>query len=257
MKHSIYTGIICLKTQPERYQSIFKSIKEYSSESELFGRKVDFMLVEPHPTSGRVGCYESHLELYGKAIASGCDYALIFEDDVVLTENFSEKKIQDCLTYLNALPLGWDILRLSQRSLFCNQRKLAFPGLSKAIAFTGECYIVPLKTMIWMLNQGVTPYQIDWFLTFSTDKGYLLLPSMVEPCAFSSANDSWSTWFPEHNPLYLKAAASLGQKAFNHNWTLKAFLKVLELSHVIAKPWYLSYCQKNLPLFNTDTSDIK
>ncbi len=44
---------------------------------------------ELHP--GEVGCALSHLKALREFVHSGSDYALIFEDDVILSDGFTDK----------------------------------------------------------------------------------------------------------------------------------------------------------------------
>jgi glycosyl transferase, family 25 len=59
---------------------------------------------------GEIGCYASHLALHQKIVADDTiEAALVLEDDVRLTPDFAALLQQ----LLQALPEGWDIVRLS------------------------------------------------------------------------------------------------------------------------------------------------
>jgi GR25 family glycosyltransferase involved in LPS biosynthesis len=62
-------------------------------------RRVEFFLVEKHPTDCEEGIYTSHLNCMSKALASGAENILIFEDDVVF-ERFSPRTLRQAAAYL-------------------------------------------------------------------------------------------------------------------------------------------------------------
>ena len=62
-------------------------------------------------TMGAIGCYLSHIELWKKIKEDkNCNYGIIFEDDVIINNNITDKVIYE---YINDLPNDWDILLLN------------------------------------------------------------------------------------------------------------------------------------------------
>jgi glycosyl transferase, family 25 len=60
------------------------------------------------PLGGELGCYLSHLEVMRRFVASQADFALVLEDDVLLTE-----RLPAALSGLMAHPQRWDMVKLS------------------------------------------------------------------------------------------------------------------------------------------------
>ena len=57
-------------------------------------------------TLGAVGCYLSHLKVWELIVEKNIDYALVFEDDVMLPSYTAERVVN----YLRTLPEDWDIV---------------------------------------------------------------------------------------------------------------------------------------------------
>jgi GR25 family glycosyltransferase involved in LPS biosynthesis len=61
--------------------------------------KVEFLLVEKHPTDCEQGIYESHLRCMAKGLEDGAGRILIFEDDLIF-ERFSPEILKDAVDFL-------------------------------------------------------------------------------------------------------------------------------------------------------------
>lgn len=58
------------------------------------------------------GCYESHKTIMKNALKKGFNNALIFEDDAVISKNFSFQKIQKVKEFIKNSSINWDIIYL-------------------------------------------------------------------------------------------------------------------------------------------------
>lgn len=70
--------------------------------------KVEFFIVEKHPTDPERGIYESHLACMERALASGAERTVIFEDDV-LFGRFDSRALGDAVAFLQGRD-RWDLL---------------------------------------------------------------------------------------------------------------------------------------------------
>ena len=252
---NVYTGVICLKSQPERYDSISASIKRVSPSETFFGRTVDYMTVEPHPTSGRIGCYQSHLELYRRALEAGCDYVLVLEDDIVLNGRFSTEKIESAIAFLNELPNGWDILRINDVGLIYDFGSKKRNDLRHVLSFSMQAYLLPVKTMRWFVAKGVTSNHLDWEIAEASGKSYMFNQPMIDPVAFGSTNEAW---FDETDSAWLQIFGNLGQKAFNRLWSLKLFLIFLKFMRLPPfRSLMKGHHEEELPYFGIEDSVIE
>jgi hypothetical protein len=65
-----------------------------------------------HERGGTYGNWDSHMQILKKSFLMGLDYILIFEDDAIITENFSEDLFTSVITNIKSLPKDWDLLGL-------------------------------------------------------------------------------------------------------------------------------------------------
>lgn len=85
--------------------------------------KVEFVLVQPHPSNPEQGIYESHMMCLRKGLEAGADTILVFEDDVVF-DRFDENAFRQSLEFLKAHP-DWKVFLLG--ALLYSSRKTSNP----------------------------------------------------------------------------------------------------------------------------------
>ena len=61
--------------------------------------RVEFVVVDRHPTNCEQGIYESHMRCIQKGVSTGAQTILIFEDDVIF-DRFEAKRLAACTEYL-------------------------------------------------------------------------------------------------------------------------------------------------------------
>ena len=111
MIYNKFDKIVCinLKERADKYNSVKKVFEKLSI-------PVEFYFADKHPESGRIGCFESHLHVIKECYNNGGKNILIFEDDVIETSSYNEKKIKDILDFLREnewceyFQLGYTIL---------------------------------------------------------------------------------------------------------------------------------------------------
>lgn len=78
MNYSFFNKIVCINLKERK--------DKYNSVNEVFTKlkiPVDFYFATKHPKSGRIGCFESHINVITDFYNNNGKYILIFEDDAV------------------------------------------------------------------------------------------------------------------------------------------------------------------------------
>jgi GR25 family glycosyltransferase involved in LPS biosynthesis len=114
--------IVCinLKERKDKYvnvKSIFDKLKI----------NVEFYFAKKHPTSGRIGCFESHINVIKNSYKNNDKFVLIFEDDVINTPSYNENSIQYIVDFMKKnewceyFQLGYSILPHEIYSFFSSK----------------------------------------------------------------------------------------------------------------------------------------
>ena len=103
----------------------------------LSGR-VEFVVVDKHPTDCERGCYESHMACMRKGLAEGAERILIFEDDIVFDRFSSEtlsRGIDFCLRHTKWHMLFFGcMVKASRPTRFPSIRNITYRSLTHAYA---------------------------------------------------------------------------------------------------------------------------
>jgi glycosyl transferase family 25 len=113
-------------------------------------------------TMGAIGCYLSHIEVWKKIKEDkNCNYGMIFEDDVIINNNITDKVIYE---YINDLPNDWDILLLNKNRVVMTREKNNLFKVSKFICT--HSYVIK-KNSIDKILKELMPInqQIDFKLS--------------------------------------------------------------------------------------------
>jgi glycosyl transferase, family 25 len=154
---------------------------------------------------GEVGCYASHLMLMHRIAESGTP-ALVLEDDIHIDAAFPE-----LLRRIDLLPVGWDIIRLSNAS-----DRRSFPAARMGLGFQAEKYaVVPPSTGAYLISpEGARKFlsyrvarhlPVDHDLRRTWEHGlatYGILPCPVTRDAFGAS--SISSFGPRRRASYKK-----------------------------------------------------
>ena len=95
----------------ERVSAVRGSDLSKQEKSEIFDLDINLQKYHKILNDGEIGCYLSHVRCYEKIIAEQLDYALILEDDAILTEHING--------YIKNIPMisnDWDYIKLSHGS---------------------------------------------------------------------------------------------------------------------------------------------
>jgi len=119
-------------------------------------------------TMGAIGCYLSHIEVWKKIKEDkNCNYGMIFEDDVIINNNITDKVIYE---YINDLPNDWDILLLNKNRVVMTREKNNLFKVSKFICT--HSYVIK-KNSIDKILKELMPInqQIDFKLSCLAKNG--------------------------------------------------------------------------------------
>jgi len=135
----------------------------------------------------RFGCYMSHVSIWQEILRKDAPFAVILEDDAVVTANFSN----ELQTRLQRLPVTWDTLFLNGCDkkfgyIFDNGVRQSRGGLCTF------AYVISSKGARYLLQRAVlhSDKPIDHVLDYETLKGRLLSFHADPPLAHTSYKKS-------------------------------------------------------------------
>ncbi len=91
--------------------------------------RVEFVLVQKHPSNQEKGIFQSHMECLQRGLEAGAQHILIFEDDILI-QHFQPQVVTEAISFLQTLPT-WDGFFLG--------------ALTSGIASTGAEAVVQVK----------------------------------------------------------------------------------------------------------------
>jgi hypothetical protein len=148
--------------------------------------KVEFVLVQPHPSNIEQGMYESHMTCLRKGLEAGAKNIVIFEDDVIF-DRFNAEHFSQCVKFLQENP-SWKVLllgaliRSSRKTTNPFIQKVRYQSLSHAYALNRH-YAETLAYKPW---QGII---IDTIFRPLKDDIYAVYPMFAFQNDFTSDND--------------------------------------------------------------------
>ena len=127
MGYEIFDDIVCitLEGNTERQELVEKTLKS-------LGIKFRFYVAKKHPRGGRVGCFESHMNVTRECYQSGKQKVLIFEDDVVPSPAYSPELLNQATTFMTT-NTTWEIFQLGWGFWFDTTNSSVTSALIKSI----------------------------------------------------------------------------------------------------------------------------
>jgi GR25 family glycosyltransferase involved in LPS biosynthesis len=150
--------------------------------------RVEFVIVDKHPTDSERGIFESHLACLRAGLAAGAKKIVIFEDDILIWR-FSPQRLRHAAHFMDC-NTDW---RLFFFGCFVNSsRKTTFPSVVKvSYRCTAHGYVVNREFAEKLVDipwQGI-PY--DDLLRATADGGvYAIYPAFAFQNASSTDNDN-------------------------------------------------------------------
>jgi GR25 family glycosyltransferase involved in LPS biosynthesis len=174
---------ISLAQRPDRLESA----KSQFGRVGLTG-KVEFIIVDKHPTDSERGIFESHIACLRAGLAAGADKILVFEDDIVFTR-FSPERLKRAAAFMQSEP-NW---RLFFFGCFVNSsRKTAHPSIVKIdYRCLAHGYVIHRDFAQKLVQAPYHGVSYDDHLRSTGNEGiYALYPAFAFQSAASTDNDS-------------------------------------------------------------------
>lgn len=188
MKSVPFIGCINLLERDDRYAMISEEFKRIG-----IADRVHWHRPKKHPTSGRVGCFESHLAVFQAALEKGVPYALVCEDDVRFSGRWA--KAVQLLETLASSGVAWTHASLQNSggevSLQRPGDDEALPaGVQRGAFYFTRCYAITREAMERAVKSGVTVAHIDVALAVANwGQGFIVRPAAVLDVPSRSDND--------------------------------------------------------------------
>ncbi len=151
--------------------------------------RVEFVLVDKHPTDCEQGIYESHLLCLGKGLEAGAERMLVFEDDVVF-DRFTPEILARCMDFIrthnrwNLLLLGC-MVRHSRRTAYPSILQVGFRSLTHAM-------LVHRRFAEFLVRHPWQSVAYDDFLKdLKDDQTYAVYPSIAFQSSSRSDNERY------------------------------------------------------------------
>ncbi|MGB0893117.1 MAG: glycosyltransferase family 25 protein [Parashewanella sp.] len=95
----------------ERVPAVLGANLSITEKSKVYDLKSNLKKYDKPLNDGEIGCYLSHINCWKKIIEDDLDFALILEDDAILTDDLIQ-----CIEKLKSTSNDWDYIKLSQGS---------------------------------------------------------------------------------------------------------------------------------------------
>lgn len=152
---------------------------------------------------GAIGVWASNFYAWKNFLTTEHDYLLIFENDVILDDNF----FQLFTTYLEELPEDWEVFHQYVPDTTFQQRKNA-KSISDNISvsyqtWSNAVYAISRKgaeRMMEEVGKGIyLPLDWQWFKQRKEYKTYTVRPKSPTGCKLANIRSSW-----QHNDSFVK-----------------------------------------------------
>jgi hypothetical protein len=151
--------------------------------------RVEFVIVQKHPTDRQQGMCESHLLCLARGLAQGAEQMLIFEDDI-LFDGFTTAALERCNAFLAAEP-GWHMfflgcmVKASRRTTFPGVVQIRYRSLAHAYAIHGRF----AERVVARPSQGVS--FDDFVRDMKDERTFALDPSFAFQSNSRSDNEAY------------------------------------------------------------------
>jgi len=174
---------ISLAQRPDRCQSARSQFQRIG-----LADRVEFVIVDKHPTDSERGIFESHLACLRAGLAAHANKIVIFEDDILISR-FSPQRLRQAAHFMDCNH-AW---RLFFFGCFVNSsRRTPFPSVVKvSYRCTAHAYVVSREFAEKLVNmpwQGI-PYD-DLLRATAGDGVYAIYPAFAFQNASSTDNDN-------------------------------------------------------------------
>lgn len=104
--YNFFDDIICinLEHRKDRYIKSLDTFQKYNIPARI-------KTFKKHEKGGIYGCFDSHIKILKEAYEKKLEYILVFEDDIIVTDYYSEKNIENAINFMKTNE-EWDIFYL-------------------------------------------------------------------------------------------------------------------------------------------------
>ncbi len=150
-----------------------------------------FFTAKKHEKGGLYGCFDSHIQILLEAYNNNLEYILVFEDDFLPTDSYSEDKLQSAIDFMKTNE-DWDILHLGYSSLRDNKDgfstilsgKLYNDDIVQYNAFCTQalCYNKQsIKKIVDTYKEFIGIVHYDMYIsTYADLKNYCIIPMLFD-----------------------------------------------------------------------------
>jgi hypothetical protein len=222
--------IVCinLKERKDKYanvKNVFDKLKI----------NVEFYFAEKHPTSGRIGCFESHINVIKNSYNNNNKFILIFEDDIINTPSYNENNIQYVFDFMKKnewceyFQLGYSILP-HEMYYYLNSKTLISTRNNSIIQYNGNtthAYILNrsgMKRILQNWKDGVYNKKLDldiYYKDIFKNNGASISPILFDQ-NFCIDNDN-----DKATSIYYKAMRNIS--CFQYNYSFLYYFSLFRL----------------------------
>jgi len=221
-----------MKHRTDRYDRLRKFLKLTK-----FGDDIHLLRADRHEIDGRVGCFDSHLQLYRHCLQRGCEYALILEDDIV----FDLEQVAECVKNANHIMKtypDWCKINCHDYGVVRVLETLT-PHIYRALCVGNQCYFISKTAMQKALDTGITKNHIDvqQLIDFENNT-FLITPPMIR--IYASVSDNTNENIFTNICCMISQQTELAQTLF-HDICMKCHNNALRPCHeVVSTIWFNS-----------------
>lgn len=186
--YSFFDSIICISLKENvNRQNHARSV------AKALSIPMKFHLVDRHPVSGAIGCFESHIQVIRMMYESGVKVGLILEDDLVPSPGYSHELLQNAIDFMRVNDT-WEMFQLGyspwkhELDFFAFYRFMNATPVSKSVVqYTGmqtHAYCISRKGMKTILStidrNALNTIQVDQWLCKTITQGYCVTPILFD-----------------------------------------------------------------------------
>lgn len=151
--------------------------------------RVEFVLVEKHPTDCEQGIYESHLQCLNKGLAADAERIAVFEDDIVF-DRVTPDIVERCMNFIHSHD-RWHMLLLGAMVLY--SKRTGYPSILR-VGFRSltQAYVVHRRFAEFLVGHPWNSVAYDDFLKYLKDgQTYAVYPSIAFQSSSPSDNERY------------------------------------------------------------------
>jgi len=153
------------------------------------GIPAKFFVAKKHPKGGIYGCFDSHIKILIDAYKRGLDNVLVFEDDVMATDSYSEELVQKAIDFMKSNS-DWDVFYFGYCHVNPHNRQCILnvesinenivqynPLLSSALCYNKTA----IKKILTNYKEYIGNFHYDHYISiFANLNNYCIVPMIMQ-----------------------------------------------------------------------------